>query len=203
MFPVLDKTVSQLLLEFDRIPAGRKQVLRQLAVLVRERTEAGQPVNLNFICTHNSRRSHIAQLWAQAAAYYYDRSAVHCFSGGTEATAFSTLATQAMRDAGFEIVRLGDGGNPHYEVRFAADAPSVISFSKRYDDAANVRDQFVAVMTCSHADENCPLIAGADARIVISYGDPKRFDGSPEEAAAYRNTVSDIGREILYAFSKV
>ena len=28
-------------------------------------------VRVLFICTHNSRRSHNSQIWAQVAAYYY------------------------------------------------------------------------------------------------------------------------------------
>ena len=203
LYSALNKTVDQLLQEFEGIPSERKQVLHQVADLIRNKLEAGQPVNLNFICTHNSRRSHMAQLWAQAAAHYYDLAGVHCFSGGTEATAFNALAILAMRDAGFAIVGISDGDNPRYEVRFAYEAPSIISFSKRYDDPANVRERFVAVMTCSHADENCPLITGADARIVVSYDDPKSADGSPSEATVYQDSVRRIGREVLYAFSRV
>lgn len=201
LYPALNKTVDQLLQEFGRIPSERKQVLHQLADLVRDKAGAGQLLNLNFICTHNSRRSHMAQLWAQAAAHYYHLSGIRCFSGGTEATAFDPRAIRAMQEAGFEIVRIGDGDNPHYEVRFAAAAPPVISFSKRYDDPVNVRERFVAVMTCSQADENCPLVAGADARIVVSYDDPKNADGSPAEAAVYHDSVRRIGREVLYVFS--
>jgi arsenate reductase len=58
-------------------------------------------------------------------------------------------------------------------------------------------------MTCTHADENCPLVAGADVRISLPYDDPKAFDNTPLEAAKYTERVHEIGREILYAFSLV
>jgi arsenate reductase (thioredoxin) len=174
-----------------------------LTQFVQEKINARQPVYLNFICTHNSRRSHLSQLWAQAAAYYYGIDDVACFSGGTEATAFNSRAVNAMQDAGFEITKTKEGENPVYEVRFAEKANPVITFSKKYDDPFNHNKDFAAIMTCSHADENCPLVLGASARIALTYDDPKEFDGTPQEAAKYAERVHQIGREILYAFSRV
>src|SRR6186713_2799709 len=100
----LSKTVSQLAAEFDQIPEERKPVLSELTRFVQDRTTKKIPVYLNFICTHNSRRSQLSQLWAQAAAYYYGVAEVFCYSGGTEATAFNLRAVKAMQDAGFRII---------------------------------------------------------------------------------------------------
>jgi arsenate reductase len=199
----LSKTVSQLTAEFSEIPAARRPVINELTQFVQERVNAKLPVYLNFICTHNSRRSHLSQLWAQAAAYYYGIQNVSCYSGGTEATAFNPRAVKAMRDAGFKIVTQKDGENPIYEVRFADEAPPVIAFSKTYDDPFNHNQDFAAVMTCSHADENCPLVLGSSARIALRYDDPKAFDGTALETAKYAERVREIGREILFAFSQV
>ena len=69
--------------------------------------------------------------------------------------------------------------------------------------AANPEKDFAAVMTCSHADEHCPFIPGATARIALTYDDPKDFDDTPLESEKYRERVMQIGREILYAFSQV
>lgn len=203
MLPSLTPTVERLTKEFDQIPFQRKDILAQLTRFVESKAKAGQKVSLNFICTHNSRRSHLAQIWAQTAAYYYKVPGVACFSGGTEATAFNPRAVKAMQEAGFDIAKFKEGDNPIYKVNFAANVEPIVAFSKTYDDPFNHNNDFAAVMTCSHADENCPFVPGATARIALTYDDPKNFDGTPQEAAKYAERVNDIGREILFAFSQV
>ena len=200
--PILSKTMEQLISEFDRIPSSRKSLLSELTNFVEDKVKSNQKVNLNFICTHNSRRSHLAQIWAQTAAYYYNIPNVECFSGGTEATAFNPRAVKAMEQAGFDIAKVKTGTNPVYEVRFSPHVAPLIAFSKKYDDPANPHKDFAAIMTCSHADENCPLVLGATARIAITYDDPKDFDGTVQEEAKYNERVHEIGREILFAFSR-
>ncbi len=203
ILPSLLPTIERLTNEFNQIAPERKQILRELTDFVRQKINAGDVARLNFICTHNSRRSHISQLWAQAAAYYYGLQNVQCFSGGTEATAFNPRAVTAMQKAGFDIQTFKGGDNPVYHVTVAAGAPPLPVFSKRYDDIVNPKTDFAAIMTCSHADENCPLIPGASKRIALTYNDPKDFDGTPLEAAKYSERVDEIGREILFAFSQV
>jgi arsenate reductase len=203
LLPILNETKDKLVNEFGQIPAARKELLNELTQFVQNKVNAGQKVYLNFICTHNSRRSHLSQIWAQAASYYYGVPGVECFSGGTEATAFNPRAVKAMQDAGFNIVRFKEGENPIYKVTYAENAEPVVAFSKKYDDPFNHNNDFAAVMTCSHADENCPLVLGASARIALTYDDPKNFDGTPQEGAKYAERVNEIGREILYAFSQV
>jgi arsenate reductase (thioredoxin) len=203
LLSALHSVVEQLTKEFALIPEKRKETLRELIQFVQEKIDARQPVYLNFICTHNSRRSHLSQLWAQAAAYYYGIDDVACFSGGTEATAFNSRAVKAMQEAGFDISKTIEGDNPVYEVLYADGVAPVIAFSKKYDDPFNHNTDFAAIMTCSHADETCPVVVGATARIALTYDDPKEFDGTPQEAAKYAERVHQIGREILYAFSQV
>lgn len=201
--PSLQSTINKLTIEFIEIPESRKAILKELTDFVSQKTKANQTVNLNFICTHNSRRSHISQVWAQAAAQYYGISSVQCYSGGTEATAFNPRAVKAMQDAGFDIQVFKDGTNPIYKVKFSNEAQPLTVFSKKYDDDFNPKKDFAAIMTCSHADENCPLVLGATKRIALTYNDPKDFDGAAQEAAKYSELVMEIGREILYAFSQV
>lgn len=203
MFPKLQTTTDSLVKQFGSISADRRELLRQLTAFVRKHVQSGQPVYLNFICTHNSRRSHISQLWAQAAAHYYGIPNVHSYSGGIEATAFNPRAVKAMVQAGFDIQKIKDGDNPIYEVWFAEDSSPVTAFSKVYNDPFNHNKYFVAVMTCSHADENCPLVFGAAARIVLTYDDPKESDGTYQEAEKYKERVEQIGTELFYAFSLV
>jgi arsenate reductase len=201
--PSLQSTINKLTSEFNQIAESRKAILKELTDFVSQKAKANQTVKLNFICTHNSRRSHISQVWAQAAAQHYDISGVECYSGGTEATAFNPRAVKAVQDAGFDIQVFKDGNNPIYKVKFSNEAQPLTVFSKKYDDDFNPNKDFAAIMTCSHADENCPLVLGATKRIALTYKDPKDFDGTAQEAAKYSERVMEIGREILYAFSQV
>ncbi len=193
IYPDLSAQISSLIEGFDSIPAERKAILEELAAYIKAQPA---PVKLNFICTHNSRRSHISQIWAATAAHHYN-VAVSCFSGGTEATAFNPRAVAAMERAGFMIHNPG-GTNPHYLVSFAKSAPPLTCFSKTYDDPVNPTTAFAAVMTCDHADQNCPFIPGA-TRIALTYKDPKEADDTPEETARYDERVRQIGTELLYA----
>jgi arsenate reductase len=196
-------TIQHLLNEVDLIPEARKAILQKLALFVQDKRKKKEKPELNFICTHNSRRSHLAQIWAQTAAAYYGVENVACYSGGTEATAFNPRAVKAMEEAGFQIKKIKESPNPVYEVRFSMDAPSLLAFSKKYDAPGNPKKAFAAVMTCSQADQNCPLVAGAEARFSIPYDDPKDFDGTPREGSVYRERVQQIGREMLYVFSLI
>lgn len=200
--PPLQATVEKLTLQFGQIPTERKELLMELANFIQQSPE-DQSIYLNFICTHNSRRSHMAQLWSQAAAYHFGVKDVVCLSGGTEATTFNSRAVKAMQDAGFQISVTQNSDNPVYAVNYANDATPLVIFSKKYDDPFNNNPGFAAIMTCSHADENCPLVLGAKTRIAITYDDPKEFDNTPLESVKYAERVQQIGREMLFAFSQV
>jgi arsenate reductase (thioredoxin) len=203
VLPAISLTIEKLTHNFASIPEERKNLLKELTQFVSEKISKNENAFLNFICTHNSRRSHIAQIWAQTAATYYDIKGVACSSGGTEATAFNPRAVKAMQDAGFAISIQTPGNNPVYSVKFSDTSPVLKVFSKRYDDPFNPEKNFAAIMTCSHADENCPLVLGATKRIALTYNDPKDFDGTALEAEKYQERVSEIGSEILFAFSNV
>ena len=203
LYKSLQETITSLEKEFDSISAERKVILNQLTEFIQKKREAKQTINLIFICTHNSRRSHLSQIWAQVAAAYYGIQYVESFSGGTEATAFNPRAVKAMQDAGFVIHANEQSSNPVYEVRLANDASPILAYSKKYDSGANPQKGFAAIMTCSHADENCPVVTGMEKRISLPYNDPKDFDDTPLEATKYAERVREIGREILFAFSKV
>jgi arsenate reductase (thioredoxin) len=199
----VQESITRLVAQFNQIAEERKVILDELTNFITHRSSTNKKTLLNFICTHNSRRSHIAQIWAQTAAYHFGVGNVETFSGGTEATAFNLRAVEAMKRVGFEITTIQEGSNPVYAVKFSSDSPAMKVFSKKYDDPSNPRSDFAAIMTCSHADENCPFVAGATKRIALTYNDPKDFDGTPQEEEMYSERVDDIGREILYAFSMV
>jgi arsenate reductase len=196
----LSKTIS--LLKPEDIHVNRIDILQILIDYINNKRNNGEPVFLNFICTHNSRRSQMAQIWAQTAAAYYDVK-VKCFSGGVERTAFNERAVTALSEAGFLIVKKTEGENPVYKVTYSEEKPSLYCFSKLYDDTENKAEKFAAVMTCSHADANCPFIPGTEQRMPVTYDDPKEFDGTPQEKEKYRERSFQIATEMFYVFSKI
>lgn len=199
----LDAYLEDIKKEFDQIPEDRRVILETIASFVTRKVNTGELANLILICTHNSRRSHLSQVMTQVAAHHYRISNVFSYSGGTEATALFPSAAMAMEKAGLQITRLSEGENPVYSIKYHDSAPAVIGFSKKYNDAFNPQNGFAAIMTCNHADQNCPYIPTADARISLPFEDPKAYDGTPQQAEKYEERLRDITRELMYAFSKV
>ncbi len=185
--------------EFALIPETRQQELTELGDYIATKIKAREAAKLTVICTHNSRRSHIGQLWLAAAATYYSVEGLTTYSGGTEATAFNPSAVAAMRRAGFGITGDETEKNPKYIASLGEGLEEITLFSKKYDDEANPQKGFAAIMVCSDADEACPFIPGAEKRFAIRYDDPKSSDGTPAEAATYDERCRQIGREMLFA----
>ncbi|MDX2190421.1 MAG: protein-tyrosine-phosphatase [Bacteroidota bacterium] len=200
-YPKLKAYIEAIPKDFDKIPQERKDQLKKVTLFLKSKLSAEQKASLVFICTHNSRRSHMAQIWAQTAADYYGIKGVSCFSGGTEATAFNPRAVKALTNAGFKITPLSEDKNPVYEVKYADDAQSIKAFSKKYSDDPNPKSNFCAVMTCSQADKTCPTVEGSTLRVAIPFEDPKAFDGTPEEEAKYDERCKQIATEMFYIFS--
>ena len=183
------------------IPTERKKILYEIINYIEYKSKLNEAVNLIFICTHNSRRSQLAQIWAQSASRYYNVE-VSCYSGGVEVTAFNLRAIAAIKRAGFKVTSVGDE-NPIYHINSSNTCRPIGMYSKLYDDPINPDSGFAAIMTCADADENCPVISGADARIPLRYDDPKEFDDSPLESQKYDERSRQIATEMFYVFSKV
>lgn len=198
----LDDYVQARVAEFDTIPEERQKQLAKISKFVRDTRAAGRPVRLTFICTHNSRRSHLSQIWAKVAGAHYGIE-LQTFSGGTEATAFNPRAVATLRRAGFAIAEPGDEKNPRYQVKYSDKAEPLVCFSKKYDETPNPSADFCAVLTCSDADKKCPVVSGATVRIPVPYEDPKISDNTDKEAATYDERSRQIAREMLYAMSLV
>ena len=184
------------------IPEERREKLRAIADYMQKKQKTGEVANLTFICTHNSRRSQLCQIWAAAMAHYYDIGQADFFSGGTETTAFNPRAVEAVERAGFRVKNPG-GDNPRYQVIFAEEADPLECFSKVYDDPYNPGENFAAIMTCSEADQDCPFIPGASLRVSLPYIDPKEADGTPEETHTYDERCRQIATEMMYMISQV
>ncbi len=198
LLPALRPYVQEVTNELGMISNERKVMLDSIATNIASQLEAGKPAKLTFICTSNSRRSHMSQIWAQTAAYYYSLNNVHAFSGGTQATACNCRTVAAMRRVGFAIEDATTGDNPVYLVRYAGDRPPIRAYSKLYNADANPKRDFIALMTCSVADKKCPVVEGAISRYAIHYADPKVCDDLPTETAAYNERCREIAREMFY-----
>jgi arsenate reductase (thioredoxin) len=200
---MLIETLKKAEQQFATIPDERKDELNKLSAYIQQRVDKKLPVQLTFICTHNSRRSHFAQVWAQTAAAYYGVPNISCYSGGTETTAFNINAVKALEQSGFVISPITQGTNPHYEVKFAADAPAIDAYSKKYGDAPNPSKDYGAVLTCSQADASCPIVFGADGRFKVPYEDPKLSDGTNQQEKIYQERSLQIASEMMYVFSLI
>ncbi|HRD39757.1 MAG TPA: protein-tyrosine-phosphatase, partial [Bacteroidia bacterium] len=101
-----------------------------------------KPIHLIYVCTHNSRRSHFGQVWAQVAADYYQIENVSTFSGGTEATAFNPNAINALKRVGFKIESSDLSVNPLYQVFYSESTKPCLCFSKVYNHPDNPQAHF-------------------------------------------------------------
>jgi len=198
---LINTTIQQL--QYQSISEERKITLQPLIDFLQQKTDEGKDINLNFICTHNSRRSHLSQIWAQAGAAYFNIPNVYSYSGGTEETALFPKVAETLVNQGFNIFKIADGNNPVYAIKYNDDSLPVIGFSKRYDSAFNPASGFAAIMTCSQADGGCPFIAGAEKRIPITFEDPKISDNTPQQSQVYAERSLQIASEMFYVFSKI
>lgn len=201
LFSEIENVINTL--NFESISAERRTILQPLVDFIQGKANSQQEIRLNLICTHNSRRSHLSQVWAQTAAAHYRIKNVFCYSGGTEATAMFPMAAQTLAKQGFQIKTIAEGSNPVYAIKYAANAHPVIGFSKTFDDDFNPQSEFAAILTCSSADKGCPFIAGAEVRIPITFEDPKAFDNTPQQAEKYEERSLQIATELFYVFSQI
>ncbi|WP_286862822.1 MULTISPECIES: low molecular weight phosphatase family protein [Sphingobacterium] len=190
-------------LSSEAVSVEREMCLQPLIAYLNEKVDKVEGIRLNFICTHNSRRSHLSQVWAQTMAHHFGLKDLFCYSGGTEATAMFPKVAETLASQGFEILQLAEGSNPVYAVKYAPNEPPIMCFSKVYDNRFNPANGFGAIMTCSNADEGCPIVMGAEARFPIKYEDPKISDGTPEQTQVYRQRSLEIACEMFYVFSQI
>ena len=201
MFDNLSKTVQ--IISNISVPNERKEILQPLIDYIQNKVKFNEEIRLNFICTHNSRRSHLTQIWAQTMAFHFGVNNVFCYSGGTEATAMFPKVVETLINQGFEIQKLNEAENPVYAVKFDVNQYPIVCFSKVYFDDFNPKNNFGAIMTCNNADEGCPMVFGAEARFSIKYDDPKTFDGTDLMNEKYTERSLQIASEMFFVFSQI
>jgi len=208
LLPDVERYVEARLAERGRIDPERLARLDELATaLSLPRPPRGEPVSAAvYVCTHNSRRSHLAQVWAHVAAARFGPDGLRAHSAGTEATALAPGAAAALERAGLSLSRQADGDARNPVTRVDAFEPGagapVACFSKTLAHPSLPRRDFVAVMTCTSADAACPIVPGASARVSLPFVDPKESDGRPDSAAVYDACCARIARELLEAFRR-
>lgn len=185
---------------FNLISIERQATLKQLSSAIKESKAKFGFAKIIVVCTHNSRRSQLAQLWLKTAAFYYNKTQIFTFSGGTEATAFNDRMVDSIKRAGFSVHQLDNSTNPKYYIPLSNQDNSLdILYSKKISENYNPQQDYIAVMVCTEADENCPYLPLAEKRISIPYTDPKAFDDTDLESIKYDEKVKEIGREMLFA----
>ena len=201
IFKTIDTVISTL--NVDTIKNKRKEILQPLIDYIKTKVAENKEIRINFICTHNSRRSHLSQFWAQTLAYHFNIKNVFCYSGGTESTALFPMVAETLQSSGFEIKKISEGNNPIYSIKYADNEHPIIGFSKKLDDDFNPKSGFVAIMTCDSANEACPFVPGTEKRIPITFEDPKAFDNTPQQAEKYKERSLQIATELFYVFSQI
>jgi arsenate reductase len=205
MFENLSKTIQ--IVKDIPISMERQAVLQPLVDYIQNKVNQHQEIRLNFICTHNSRRSHLSQIWAQTMAFHFQIQNIFCYSGGTEATAMFPKVVETLVNQGFQSRNFGkkisQEQNPVYAFKFADNQHPILCFSKTYFDDFNPKNNFGAIMTCTNADEGCPMVFGAEARFPIKYDDPKAFDGTELMNQKYTERSLQIASEMYFVFSQI
>lgn len=201
VFKELEKFIQHL--NVETITEDRKKILQPLLAFIRKKNNLKEKIRISFICTHNSRRSHFTQIWAQTLAHYFVIENVFCYSAGTTSTALFPLVAETLGRQGFRIQKLSENQNPIYSIKYSENEPSVIGFSKVLDNDFNPKSNFAAVMTCTQANEMCPFVPGAEIRIPIPYEDPKKWDHLPHAFEKYFQISQQIATEMWYVFSQI
>jgi len=195
----LSTKIEDLLSQGNQISKERKNELKELALKISSQQKEMGFSKLNFVCTHNSRRSQLSQIWFWKALEYFELESISSYSGGTEGTAFNHRMVSALKRFGFNILTLDETKNPKYLIRSGkAEEREMVLFSKKYADSFNPQKDFIAIMVCDQADAECPFVPGAYSRIALPYEDPKVADDTPQETKSYDDKVLEIGREILF-----
>ena len=201
LFSEIEKVIKEL--KPQTISKERKEILQQLTDFIQTKVSQNQEIRINFICTHNSRRSHFSQVWAQTMANYFRIRNVFCYSGGTESTELYPMVLETLQNSGFQITIISKNDNTVYSIKYAKNEHPIIGFSKKLDDNFNPKSEFAAIMTCDSANEACPFVPGAEKRISITFDDPKVFDNTLQQKEKYKERSLQIAAEMFYVFSQI
>lgn len=139
-----------------------------------------KPINVLFLCTHNSARS----ILAEATLNHLGAGRFKAFSAGSsprENQQPNPLALKALEKAGVSTVGL---------------------YSKSWDEfgAPGAPHMDLVITVCDNAaGEVCPYWPGQPSTAHWGYADPSDAQGTEEEREkAFRNTLHDIRRRLEF-----
>ncbi|MDX5320843.1 MAG: hypothetical protein LPK45_07035 [Bacteroidota bacterium] len=155
---------------------------------------------VDFICTHNARRSAISQSLFAALAHEHSFDKLISWSGGAEVTFIHPNTIAALQRIGFRLSEKQGEENPVYFLRFSDEQDALRLFSKKFDDETTP-GPYHAVLVCSKGDAACPFIPMVKTRNLIPFEDPGYADGTPEADQAYDQAVKEIGSDLKKFFS--
>lgn len=201
LYPTLQKHCEEYLALTNWTAITRPKTLQRLVDYLTLRLKAGQAAQVLVVCTHNARRSQIAQYWLAVGAAYFGLETLFVYSGGTEVTAVHPHTAAALQRMGLSVVPTDVSlNNPPYQVRWNDTMQALPAYSKHYKDALLLEQDFVALLVCD--TEACPHIPGAVDHIALPYEDPSIWDHSPEQMHYYDQTVRSIGMELLWVLQQ-
>jgi len=141
-----------------------------------------------FICTHNSRRSQLCEVWGSILSKRFNLD-LFFYSAGTKKTEVYTEVIKSLQRAGLEIDMEGKIKLMHNQIEL---------HSKTLDEIKE--DEFIAMMTCSDAEKNCPVDQRSKKNIILFYDDPKKYDRTIHESNEYDKTCRLIASELNAIF---
>ncbi|NOR29272.1 MAG: hypothetical protein GQ540_12160 [Lutibacter sp.] len=184
-----------------QIDKKRIILLESIATCIVNELKQHKNVHLNYICTHNSRRSQLAQIWSNYASNYFKINNIENFSGGTAVTSFFRNTVKTLQEVGFKFQLLEfSHQNPEYLISYKNCTNPIIGFSKLYDHEHN-KNPYIAITTCTNADENCPFIPDAVQRFHLPFNDPKSYDNTLYQSEKYLEASKQIAGEIHFIFN--
>lgn len=181
---------------------NRKEKLIELAQTIRNTYKNENNVKIIFICTHNSRRSQFSHAWAYVSSLYFKLDFIKPFSGGTEIDTVNLNVINSLISSGLKIEKTHKGKAIYLLKSFKKDK-GINLYSKVYNSKLNPSKHFIAIMTCSDADQMCPVIKGAEKKVSLPYSDPRVSDNTGLEKEVYNQTCSIIAKEMFYLMKQV
>tara|TARA_Y100001949_G_C15986510_1_gene330879 strand:+ start:2001 stop:2567 length:567 start_codon:yes stop_codon:yes gene_type:complete len=187
MDPVFNKFFSRI--DSFNPNQKRKKRLDNIASVINENLNKTR--SIVFLCTHNSRRSQICEVWGKVFAEIY-RKKININSAG----AFKTVVHSQVYES---IVKCGLVVDNKKEIFF--DKKKFKLNSKTIDSLT--MKNFIAVMTCSNAEKSCPNDPRSIRNIKMFFNDPRIYDETDKMSREYLNTTIYIAEELNYIFKNI
>ncbi|WP_196893237.1 low molecular weight phosphatase family protein [Aureivirga marina] len=185
------------------ITNDRKETLNDIAKAVLDEYLRNERVNLNFICSHNSRRSQFAQIWGNYAINFFSIPNMECFSGGTVVTALHRNTVKTLKEVGFRFdVKTFNHQNPEYLISYQDCKKPILAYSKLIEDQNN-KSPYIAITTCNSIEKNCPLFTDCLAYFQLPYTDPKNYDYTALKNEKYNELNMNIASEMAFLFGYI